>query len=286
VSVESGAPDPDSGNNRGTTSVTVNATRAPVTEPPPPPTTPTPSTDPNDGIPNPNETVVVEELSGTVKVKLPGSNTYVDLASLTARELPNGTLVDATKGRFGLTVAAADGTTSTTEFYEGIAEINQIAPGRSPAAVAADPGVTELALAGGDFGKPCTTALAKATPKKKAKRKTLALEQQKPVKPVRRLWGNGSGSFRTKGRFASATVRGTIWLTEDYCNGTLVRVQRGVVAVRDVVKKKTVLVTAGKSYFAEAPVAKPAKAKPKAKPKAKGKAKKTAAKRATANASG
>jgi ferric-dicitrate binding protein FerR (iron transport regulator) len=52
-------------------------------------------------------------------------------------------------------------------------------------------------------------------------------------------------------------------LTEDYCNGTLVRVQRGTVAVRDTVKKRTVLVTAGKSYFAEAPAAQPAKATPK-----------------------
>ena len=79
------------------------------------------------------------------------------------------------------------------------------------------------------------------------------------MKPVRRLWGDGSGSFRSRGRFGAATVRGTVWLTEDYCNGTLVRVQRGTVAVRDLVRNRTVTVTAGKSYFVEAPTAKKAK---------------------------
>ena len=48
---------------------------------------------------------------------------------------------------------------------------------------------------------------------------------------------------------------------------TLTKVQRGIVAVRDTVKNRTVLVTAGRSYFAEAPAPKQAKAKPKAKPK-------------------
>ena len=69
---------------------------------------------------------------------------------------------------------------------------------------------------------------------------------------VRRLWGDGKGRFRTKGRHGAATVRGTKWLTEDRCNGTLVRVKRGTVAVRDFAKKKTVVVRKGKSYLARA----------------------------------
>jgi hypothetical protein len=46
-------------------------------------------------------------------------------------------------------------------------------------------------------------------------------------------------------------VKGTQWLTEDRCNGTLFRVKRGVVSVRDFRKKKTVLVKKGKSYLAK-----------------------------------
>jgi hypothetical protein len=86
-------------------------------------------------------------------------------------------------------------------------------------------------------------------------------------------------------------VRGTIWLTEDYCNGTLVRVRQGTVAVRDTVKKRTVLVAAGRSYFAEAPqrrAAASAKAKAAKAKAAKAKAKKAKAKpkRTSAKAKG
>jgi hypothetical protein len=45
-------------------------------------------------------------------------------------------------------------------------------------------------------------------------------------------------------------VRGTRWLTEDRCDGTLTRVKRGKVAVRDIAKRKTVVVRAGRKYIA------------------------------------
>jgi hypothetical protein len=53
-------------------------------------------------------------------------------------------------------------------------------------------------------------------------------------KRVRRLWGDGKGRFRTRGRYGAGTVRGTKWLTKDRCDGTLVRVVRGRVAVERV----------------------------------------------------
>jgi hypothetical protein len=67
---------------------------------------------------------------------------------------------------------------------------------------------------------------------------------------TRKLWGDGSGQFRTRGQFSSATVRGTKWVVIDRCDGTLTRVVRGVVTVRDFVKRKTVIVRAGKQYLA------------------------------------
>ena len=45
---------------------------------------------------------------------------------------------------------------------------------------------------------------------------------------------------------------GTQWLVEDRCKSTLTRVVRGRVSVRDFVKKKTVIVRAGKKYVARA----------------------------------
>jgi hypothetical protein len=68
----------------------------------------------------------------------------------------------------------------------------------------------------------------------------------------RRLFGDGKGRFRTKGAFAAATVRGTKWLLQDSCAGTLVRVSQGAVSVRDNVRRKTVTVRAGKRYLAAA----------------------------------
>jgi hypothetical protein len=47
-------------------------------------------------------------------------------------------------------------------------------------------------------------------------------------------------------------VRGTRWETIDRCDGTLTKVTRGRVAVRDFRRKKTVIVRAGKSYLAKA----------------------------------
>jgi hypothetical protein len=71
--------------------------------------------------------------------------------------------------------------------------------------------------------------------------------------PARSLWGDGKGNYRTVGRYAAAVVRGTVWLTQDTCKGTLVRVQSGTVTVLDAVRHRTVTVPAGKSYLAKKP---------------------------------
>ena len=101
--------------------------------------------------------------------------------------------------------------------------------------------VVLIELVGGNFaacgtikGTRHTAGLAKTTPKNKT---------------IRQLWGSGKGLFETRGRYASAAVRGTNWLTRDLCDGTLVIVRQGTVAVYDLKTHKTVLVHAGHSYF-------------------------------------
>jgi hypothetical protein len=163
-------------------------------------------------------------VSGTVRIK--GRNGK--FRTLRANELiPLGSTVDATKGRVRVTSAAGGGKTQTGDFYQGVFVITQTR-GAKP--------ITQLALSG---------KLSCAT-KKKTHTATVSAK-----KKVRRLWGDGKGRFRTKGKHGAATVRGTKWLTEDRCNGTLVRVKRGKVAVRDFAKRKTVLVKKGHSYFAK-----------------------------------
>jgi PKD repeat protein len=100
--------------------------------------------------------------------------------------------------------------------------------------------IVELRLAGGKFGA--------------CKRKVAAVSKAKPPpKVIRQLWAKAKGHFRTRGRYAAATVCGTGWLTADRCDGTLTRVSQGTVQVSDFTLKKKVLVRAGKSYLAKKP---------------------------------
>ena len=93
------------------------------------------------------------------------------------------------------------------------------------------------------------TLTEKLAPCKKSKKAKGASAAAKKV-TKRRLWGDGKGKFRTKGKHSAATVVGTKWLVEDRCDSTLTRVVRGKVSVRDFVKKKTVSVKAGGRYTA------------------------------------
>ena len=69
---------------------------------------------------------------------------------------------------------------------------------------------------------------------------------------IRHLWGVAKGQFRTKGRYASATVRGTKWLTADRCDGTLIRVVTGEVTVRNFVKHRSLILRRHHQYLARA----------------------------------
>ena len=191
-----------------------------------------------------------------MRVRLPRTTRYVELSTLT--EIPLGSRIDARKGRVQVT-AEVDATTHRTEsslFYDGIFDIRQTKGiqadprgedrrrhvRRLPAAPRRRPRAVRRA-AGGPLAEPFLARAAAAKPKR-SKRK------------VRRLWGKGKGSFRTTGRRSSATVRGTWWLVEDRCDGTLTRVREGRVDVRDFRLKKTIKLRAGKRsiYLAKAPV--------------------------------
>jgi hypothetical protein len=67
------------------------------------------------------------------------------------------------------------------------------------------------------------------------------------------LHAEGSGHYRIEGRDSSASDRGTVWEVQDRCDGTLTRVFRGTVVVRDSSRRKITL-RAGMRYLASAPV--------------------------------
>jgi hypothetical protein len=70
---------------------------------------------------------------------------------------------------------------------------------------------------------------------------------------VRLVWGKGKGKYRTRGRYGSGGVRGTTWQTVDRCDGTLTRVIKGTVRVRDYTLRRTVVLHTGEQYLARAP---------------------------------
>jgi hypothetical protein len=171
------------------------------------------------------EAVVVAPAAGTVKVKVAGGAAFAELRSGDA--IPVGSLVDTRAGTVKLTSSLADGGTQTGEFRGALFQIRQSEGGG---------GVTDLVLRGSDFAS-CRRSAA------------LAAARRKP--PVRRLWGHDDGGkFRTHGRNSVATVRGTSWVTTDTCAGTRTTVTEGAVSVRDLRRKRTVLVRAGSSYLA------------------------------------
>jgi hypothetical protein len=157
---------------------------------------------------------------GKVRVKLRGRKKFVELEA--GQQIPVGTTVDTTKGRVTI-VAAGD---QQADFYDGIFKLAQNR--------AATP-LTTLKLVEKLRCPRAGSALAAAKGKKK-----------------RRLWGDGSGKFKTQGKHSAATVVGTKWLVEDRCGSTLTRVATGRVSVRDFGKRKTVVVRAGKKYVANA----------------------------------
>ena len=166
------------------------------------------------GLPVAGKNVNGAKLSGTVCVKRPGSSTCVPLGA--GESIPLGSTVDTRKGVVEITASA----TSKAKFYDGIFKLTQKG------------GVTDLALV--ETLAACKKASSAASKPKK-----------------RKLWGDGKGKFRTEGKYSAATVRGTKWLVEDSCSGTLTRVKQGAVTVRDNVKKTNVVVRAGKSYTAK-----------------------------------
>ncbi len=175
----------------------------------------------------------VAPVSGSVFVRLPGTNTFVPLSSL--RQIPFGSVINANEGSVTVTTALPNGKTQTGEFFDGEFVLTQGKDGN-----------VVVVLAGGSYavcptaGERSHVAVARAS---KASGKHV----------VRKLWANAHGKFSTKGNYAAGAVQGTEWLTEDLCEGTLIRVIRDRVRVTNLVTGHVYEVTTGHQYLAKAP---------------------------------
>ena len=141
---------------------------------------------------------VVERVSGRVTVTPKGSSRAVKLAR--ARPLPFGSTIDASGGSVKIVTTKDARHNQSGTFSKGAFTLTQT-KGRRP--------LTDLRLVGGDFSACPPAAGGRLVGATSARRR-----------PVRRLFGRAHGRFRTRGRNSSATVRGTVWSTEDTCEGT------------------------------------------------------------------
>ena len=201
--------------------------------------------------PVPGKSVVVRVVSGQVFIKFPagkGPRAVVPAAGFVplkgAANVPIGSQLDTANGRVALTSAADTGgkKTQKSDFYAGIFQVKQSVPKKKPKKAKAL--ITDLVLKGEPPRSQCAP--------QKGARSAGANKKKGPKAVLGQLWGSGKGKFRTSGQYSSATVRGTIWLVQDRCEGTLTKVSRGTVQVADFQRNKTVSVTAGHSYLARA----------------------------------
>ena len=158
----------------------------------------------------------------------PTGTVLVNGRPFTGGAIPYGSTVDVTNGR--LLIKADTGT--VTVFGAGVPAAFKLLRGTDKKKP-----IIEMRLVNGDFS---------ICPKRKK-----SSAGGTTATPVRQLWGKGTGRFRTRGRYAAATVRGTYWLTSDRCDGTFVKVNQGVIQVNDLPRRTQVTVRAPRSYLAK-----------------------------------
>ena len=176
------------------------------------------------------ESISLANQAGAVIVRYPGRRRHGQIVRLKGSvPAPLGTVIDARKGKVKLESSRGRGKKLQRGiFRSGTFKVKQ--PKNKG-------GLTDIILRGDLFG--CSA-------------KTSGNAQASVLSRRRRLWGSGSGRFRTRGLYSSGSVRGTKWLTLDTCDGTLTVVVEGVVDVTDFTTGKTVAVPAGDRYFASA----------------------------------
>jgi hypothetical protein len=179
---------------------------------------------------------------GVVLVRMPGTHRTLPLHDVAS--LPVGAVVDARHGAVTfVTVPNELGEPQVATFFGSVLQVNQ------PHGVR----YTELRLRGGRFSRCSKRPAARRSVFGRSLLPLAAMTRKRRHgrgRTVRKLWGKGHGHFRTRGRNGAATVRGTVWLTADRCDGTLVRVKRGLVDVRDFAGHRNVSVPAGHGYLA------------------------------------
>jgi hypothetical protein len=175
-----------------------------------------------------------------VLVRRPADGQLIPLVE--GASLPIGTHVDVREGAVAVQTAPAAGVeqpTQDAQFAGGMFKVGQSRRnGR----------VVTIDLLHGEFAEVCGP-LSRAE-RRAIKRRSVVARAAASKRVLRRLWGKGKGRFRTRGRHAAATVRGTEWSIADRCDETSVRVHEGLVDVENLLTGAVVTLAAGERYAA------------------------------------
>ncbi len=200
-------------------------------------------------------------VSGLVLIKVHGK--FIPLTELT--QIPKNTVINALHGTLSLITAAPGGShpahdaaakgkgkgkgksktvkTQKGTFGGAIFKLAQATGGASK-------GLATLTLVEGAFKGAPSYALCKKGGKKKAGDASAAAASSKVLQL---LHASAKGKFKTTGKYAAATVRGTKWTIADRCDGTVTHDVTDSVAVTDFVRHKTIILHAGQTYVAKKP---------------------------------
>jgi hypothetical protein len=232
-------------NSLGTAQGADQILQTPADPPPPPPVL--------------GKTANVAPVSGIVYIELPPGATLASFspsalpaqafAALTkgrefvplteARQIPFGSILDTSRGVARITTAttaSVKGKVQFGDFGAGLFKLLQMRRQK---------GLTELDII--DNHSPSQLC---ATQGKKAR----IASGHPSSRVLGRLTANSHGHFTGRGQYSAATVRGTIWGVQNRCDGTLTRVVRGALSVRDFRLRKTITLFTGQTYLARAPV--------------------------------
>lgn len=176
---------------------------------------------------------------GEVLVRRPADGQLIPLEQ--GASLPVGTHIDARDGAVDVQTAPAEQFARPTQdarFHGGMFRVGQSRRNGK---------VVTIDLLHGQFAEVCgKQSLRKGS----SRRRGVLARAAARDRVLRRLWGKGKGRFRTKGRHAAATVRGTEWSIADRCDETSVRVHEGIVDVENLLTGAVVTLRAGDRYAA------------------------------------
>ena len=191
----------------------------------------------DEGLPPPvaGKTFNLEPVDGAVSTKCNDDGTFRKLDR--PKQVTLDCQIDAERGAVSVTASKGKGNgTQTAVFWGGVFDIDQEAGDNREAVM--------------------TLAGQRRCEKRKDGIGRRIRQRDRRGSSGRKLWGSGSGNYKTAGSHGAATVRGTTWLVADRCDGsTLFKVKQGTVVVRDFVKDTSLVLGAGQSYVARTDIA-------------------------------